>query len=310
MGEQLFALSRLARLDVKWAKQHLGIHSFHDWGHSNPYFELIAVIEGPVYLQVEQEKLELRSGECYLLLPWETHRSWKALPPSAGFFWVQFAADPPLRPLEHGGNLDGDLKIKQLQKQDLRTFSSVDHDPLWIPRRFTPLRRFELLGLFEKLLEGQTKPRGYFRFAATLLLGQMFANIAEELLERSSAAGAIPASFQTYRGIVNYLNEFYSTPITKETMEKQFRRKYEYLCQLFKKYAGMPMVSYIRELRVQRAKHLLWSTSASIGEIAEQVGFSDPYYFSKVFKSIEGQSPNQFRKRRGAEDANAFADGT
>jgi YesN/AraC family two-component response regulator len=81
-------------------------------------------------------------------------------------------------------------------------------------------------------------------------------------------------------------------------MEKKFLRKYEYLCQLFKKYAGMSMVSYIRELRIQRAKHLLWNSSEPINEIAEQVGFPDPYYFSKVFKSIEGLSPTLFRKRQ------------
>jgi AraC-like DNA-binding protein len=297
---ELFALSRLARLDVKWAKRYLGsLFAFNGNEHCNPFFELLIVFEGPVYLQVGLNKLELQSGEWYLLLPWETHTVWREIPANAGFFWSQFAADPSLLSVEDGGHLAEELKIRQLRQQDLRTSEFSTHDPLWIPRRHTLERRYEILSLFEQLLDYQSDPRGYFRFNSTLLLGQILSKLAEQFLEQSGSGGDIPSSFATYRTIVRYLDEFYYRPLTRDTLEKQFHHNYVYLCQLFKKYAGTSMQSYIRELRIQRAKYLLDSSSRSIADIAGQVGFADPYYFSKVFKAIAGQNPNEFRRNSG-----------
>ncbi|WP_284645049.1 hypothetical protein [Paenibacillus silviterrae] len=55
MTEQIFALSRLSRLDVKWAKPFRGsMVAFNEIEHYNPFFELLAVFEGPIYLQAGQ----------------------------------------------------------------------------------------------------------------------------------------------------------------------------------------------------------------------------------------------------------------
>ncbi|SFM15712.1 AraC-like ligand binding domain-containing protein [Paenibacillus sp. 1_12] len=297
---ELFALSRLARLDVKWAKRYLGsLFAFNHNEHCNPFFELLIVFEGPIYLQVGLNKLELLSGEWYLLQPWETHTMWREVPDSAGFFWAQFTADPSLRSVEDGGHLAEELKSGQLHRQDLRTSEFIAHDPLWIPRRHVLERRYEILSLFEQLLDYQNDPRGFFRFNSTLLLGQILSKLAGQFLEQSVTGRVIPASFATYRAIVRYLDEYYYRSLTRDTLEKQFHHNYVYLCQLFKKYAGISMQSYIRELRVERAKYLLDSSSQSIAHIAGQVGFSDPYYFSKVFKAIAGLSPNEFRRNSG-----------
>ena len=46
------------------------------------------------------------------------------------------------------------------------------------------------------------------------------------------------------------------------------------------------------------AKSMLTDTKLSIDEISAQVGYSDALYFSRLFKSAEGMSPTQFRKRQ------------
>ena len=53
---------------------------------------------------------------------------------------------------------------------------------------------------------------------------------------------------------------------------------------------------FIREIRLQKAHHLLKTTDQTIGEIAYAVGFSDPAYFSKVFKVFFGDLPSVTRK--------------
>ena len=55
-------------------------------------------------------------------------------------------------------------------------------------------------------------------------------------------------------------------------------------------------LDYINQIRVRRATALLGSGSLSVQQIAEQCGFSDGNYFSRIFKKINGTSPNEYRK--------------
>jgi len=62
---------------------------------------------------------------------------------------------------------------------------------------------------------------------------------------------------------------------------------------------GMSTAIYIRKVRLQKAKELLETTNSSISEIAYQVGFKSPVYFSQVFKETFGESPRKLRKEWG-----------
>ncbi len=54
----------------------------------------------------------------------------------------------------------------------------------------------------------------------------------------------------------------------------------------------------IREMRMERAKQMLSSSSSSIVDIAESVGYSSPTLFSSSFSSYEGESPREYRRKR------------
>ena len=68
-----------------------------------------------------------------------------------------------------------------------------------------------------------------------------------------------------------------------------------YYSTLFRKQFGHPPIEYFNRLKVQRACELLKSTDLRISEISEQLGVSDPYYFSRLFKKVMGVSPNHYR---------------
>ncbi len=61
------------------------------------------------------------------------------------------------------------------------------------------------------------------------------------------------------------------------------------------KYLGMGIAEYVRNQRIEKAKHLLRTTSDKISVIAEDVGFADYNYFCRVFKKEAGSTPNQYR---------------
>lgn len=63
----------------------------------------------------------------------------------------------------------------------------------------------------------------------------------------------------------------------------------------FKKY-GMTPKNYVLFLRIERAKKLLAEDKCIIGNIAEELGYKDYFYFSRVFKQKVGCSPSEYRK--------------
>jgi AraC-like DNA-binding protein len=66
--------------------------------------------------------------------------------------------------------------------------------------------------------------------------------------------------------------------------------------KMFKEVAGVPPLRYLREQKINKARNLLLSSDLSLSEIAEQLGFSDSFSFSKSFKKICGQSPRDYRQ--------------
>lgn len=64
---------------------------------------------------------------------------------------------------------------------------------------------------------------------------------------------------------------------------------------LFQRYAGMGPAAYRNQLRLTQARSMLTNSSLPIAEIAAYVGFSDPFYFSRLFHRLYGVSPRQYR---------------
>ena len=72
-----------------------------------------------------------------------------------------------------------------------------------------------------------------------------------------------------------------------------------YFRQMFKAQCGYSPLQYYNMLKVQRAKQQILQNKSvmTINEIAEDCGFEDPYYFSRVFKKVTGLSPMQYYKQ-------------
>ena len=71
-----------------------------------------------------------------------------------------------------------------------------------------------------------------------------------------------------------------------------------YFYKCFKAWSGKSPVEYRNLLRLTNAATLLCRTDMPVGEIAEMVGFSDPFYFCRVFTKHFALSPQQYRRSR------------
>ena len=70
-----------------------------------------------------------------------------------------------------------------------------------------------------------------------------------------------------------------------------------YLSILFKKNTGYTIMNYYNTLKIKEAKKLIQKGNYSISRISEMLNFSTQYYFSRVFKRIEGITPSEFKAK-------------
>lgn len=104
---------------------------------------------------------------------------------------------------------------------------------------------------------------------------------------------------QKIRLAVQYIREHFREPLNMATVSSHVSMSYSLFSQLFKQYTGTNFVSYVQKLRLEEAKRLLETTDARVGEICYQVGFQDDKHFLKIFKSITGLSPSEYRRASG-----------
>lgn len=100
--------------------------------------------------------------------------------------------------------------------------------------------------------------------------------------------------------LTHYLYSHYREKLTSTDLEKQFDMNFVYLNRLFKKQNGMPVFTYLNKIRIDKAVELLISGHTKSFEIARAVGYSDEYYFSKVFKKQLGISPQNYLRLYGS----------
>ena len=77
------------------------------------------------------------------------------------------------------------------------------------------------------------------------------------------------------------------------------------LFRLFRDKTGTSPMDYLRRERITVAKRQLTGTPASVSEVADSVGYSDPYYFSRDFTRVVGSSPRKFRRNERADETPA-----
>jgi AraC-like DNA-binding protein len=98
--------------------------------------------------------------------------------------------------------------------------------------------------------------------------------------------------------IKNYLDANYSENITLDMLASLSHMNKYYMVHAFTKYIGISPITYLLQKRIQEGKSLLGSTTYSISQISDMLGFSSQSYFSQAFKKATGKTPIQYRNER------------
>jgi AraC-like DNA-binding protein len=87
------------------------------------------------------------------------------------------------------------------------------------------------------------------------------------------------------------------TPLSLRDLVEFSRLSPSTVGRIFRENLGVTPVSWIMQMKIERAKILMRTRQISVADVGAQVGIPDPYYFSKCFRKATGISPQEYRKQ-------------
>ena len=135
----------------------------------------------------------------------------------------------------------------------------------------------------------------YYRYSS-------FKEMCDFMLESISSIFPEKHSITAKKGkhfdkILEYVNSNYMKHISLDEISNRFFLNPSYVSVLFKRNMDKTLFEYINSLRMERAVYLLKNTDKMVLEISDEVGYTDSFHFSKMFKKYYGMSPSEYREK-------------
>lgn len=107
--------------------------------------------------------------------------------------------------------------------------------------------------------------------------------------------------FQQLAEAILHLEQHYAEEISTETLARLAGLSITHFNRRFSEMFRMSPHRFLQALRIQRAQHLLATTTLAISEIAVQTGFYDQSHFTRSFRQVTGLTPRAYRQDWGGE---------
>lgn len=231
-----------------------------------PYCFVKYTIRGRGVLTINSRQVSLRPGILTGFEPGTAHH---------------YRADPA-EPMEHiFVTFVGNMSPALFEKSRLS-----EHHYLEVPEQK------EMLAILNKILQlGLHKPEYSQEICINYLQILMLEFTCS--LPRLNARSSI--SMSTYQQCKRYIDLNFSDIRSPHEVAMECGIDVRYMASLFKKHCHIPPGQYIMRLKLNKAANLLLTTDLRIKEIGYQIGFDNPYHFSKNFKRFHGRSPQNYR---------------
>lgn len=141
--------------------------------------------------------------------------------------------------------------------------------------------------------------RTEYEFLLLTKLAELFIFILRKQAQMGSIDQHIPIQTPKHKKVnevANYISIYYSSGESLDELANRFFISKYYLCRIFKEITGFTVNEYININRIKQAQVLLESSTLSVTEVAESVGYKNISHFNKVFKTYLETTPLQYRK--------------
>jgi AraC-like DNA-binding protein len=151
----------------------------------------------------------------------------------------------------------------------------------------------EIQDVFDELIRNALKHTYFSSALCSKLLEYLILKIAESLVPWQ---GVETPAFATYQRCHRHIWANYFRLQSMDQVARECHVDPAYLCRLFRRYAHQSPYQFLMRLKMNLAAERLQNPEMLIKQVAAQLGFNDPFHFSRAFKKIYGLSPEEFRR--------------
>lgn len=244
---------------------------WHSTAHFHHFTELFYIVRGKGSFLVENSIFEVKEDDLVIVNPNVSH--------------TELSKDN--EPMEYIA-----LGIEGLLFSDFTEDTSVDY----FKYNYEEFKH-EILFYLKTLVQEAQRKEEHYDVLCQNLLEVLIINV----IRRTNNSITITSTKKMNKEcsyIKQYIDMHYKENITLEELANlTFMNKY-YLVHAFKKYMGISPINYVIQKRVEEATELLLSTSYSVSQVSQIIGFSSQSYFSQIYKKMTGKTPFEVRKKR------------
>lgn len=247
-----------------------------NWGDENfvPYQNKIyLIVEGHLSFTIDDTKFEATAGDL-ILLPLHTRQSYHIISASFNHYWCHFLITIDRNNLDLLDVIRCPYKI-HLTQSTYRQFEEMFLNLIQLNKNKERLSNyFKLYDVFNRLVS-------------------TYMDLTDQDIKPITPGPHVHQMTQ----IMDYINENMNRQISVEEMANRLHLHPNYFIRLFKSYFGLSPIKYINTVKVKKACELLLVQDESISNIATSLGYSDLFYFSRLFKQHTRMSPSAYRKQ-------------
>ena len=229
----------------------------------NIHWEWGAILEGGFEFESDGGLIKAYKGSSYIMPP-DIHLTARPLG-NPFLVWIEFKGPLAAEAVSRFGGSSREVTIHRYELEQVKSL----------------LRIANLL---------HNHPYGY----ELLVHSSFWKFLANSINPGSSAAKEVSPEIKAVLDYLESLGEFSQCSLRE--LAKVSGLSLETFRKRFFNETGEAPIKYMLKLQIKRAKELLAYKQLSVRQVAEEIGLSDPYYFSRLFKKYEGLSPVQFRK--------------
>lgn len=133
--------------------------------------------------------------------------------------------------------------------------------------------------------------------ARYLLLLSELTRITVQIARAEYGDSVPPSAVRSVDRAIAYIGEHYKEKITAPDIADAVGLSVNYLHRIFEKVKGVTLINYLTAYRIEKARNLIEAGDAPAYEIAAEVGYTDPFYFSRVFRNAVGISFSEYKKQ-------------
>ena len=238
-------------------------------------FEMIYVKDGKAKITVNHNSFIAEKGDLLFISPYSLH-SVETIPDEC-FSHVCFCFDLSMLP---------DTKLTEKLIDGVIYIANLVES--------TSAHNEKLRTMFEEIDDAMTASSSYWELTVQGNLNLMFSYIMQNSLISDSALHSESKDFCIK--VSKFLKDHYKEKLTSSVIADELNLYQGYFCRIFKKNFSMRFSDYLNMYRLEKAKNLLLKTDISVTEVAYEVGYDNPSYFTKIFRIQNGVSPKKFRE--------------